>query len=140
MKIPIVHSVPEFHNRLNRELHRHIYGDYPSDNYKVASTTANKIPLKPEVTKANQVVYKKLTFPPLPYRIVLPFNGHLPSFGHYSWLESHHRLHDKVWAKTMRKWNRSQRRWWRKIHLKCSKLQPQRAQYDCFKKEWEAQN
>ena len=52
VKIPIVHSVPEFHNRKNRELHRHIYGDYPSDNYKVASTKAKQIPVKPKVTKA----------------------------------------------------------------------------------------
>lgn len=135
VNVPIVHSVPEFHNRQNRELHRHIYGDYPSDNYKVASTRAEPAepekpaekPGKGEVTQAKQAVYKHIVVPHLPYYIVLPFHGHIPSVGHYSWLEDHHRLHDKVWKKTQRKWNRSQRRWWRKTNLKCAKLQPQKA-------------
>jgi len=49
-------------------------------------------------------------------------------------------MHDKVWAKTIRKWNRDQKRWWKQTNLKCARLQPQKAQYDCFKKAWETQN
>lgn len=111
VKIPVVHTVPEFHNKRNRDLHRHIYGDYPepeADKHHIIvhhpaeyrsvkghySAKQPEAPAaEPEAPAPAGVHY---VHHPHGAGFILPFRS-APKFPRWQYLQGHSRLHDKVW-------------------------------------------